>query len=130
MTKTKKTDMPNVGSVLRITGDKHNEEWYRTPKFRANEFWLVTQAYDSQATTDSYNDYVPGEHMLKLKKLHGDGSYNSAAKEVEVSYDYSYQVGLKKEQVEVVGYMEQTWKFSSWDLGKLHSLPQIRTKDA
>lgn len=62
------------------------------------------------ATTDSYNDYVPGENILKLKQIYRDGTYNPAGEEIEVSYNYSYQVGIKDEEIKVVGKLVETWE--------------------
>jgi len=99
--------IPQKGDVLSIKADL---SYYYMPNFNPKDRWLVILSWHTEASVDSYNDYVPGENMLLIKKLYRDCRYNPNGKEIEISYDYTYQRGLKKDEVQIVGKMQERWE--------------------
>ena len=101
-----KKKMPQKGDVLSIEAD---HSFYGIPKFYRADRWLVLSVWYQPSGTDSYGDGVPGETMMRIKKLYRNCNFNPDGKEIELSYDYAYQVGVKEEEVQIVGKMQEHW---------------------
>lgn len=99
----------NIGDVFEIKEESLDRINFYGRHFKKYQQWLVTGKYYQQGSDDSYGDWVPGENMIIIKLLKGY-SYDPDGIEERITYNYLYEVGLRDEDIIVVGHKTQKWE--------------------